>query len=167
MCDATSENKTQYFSFADPGCPWKKLTRERLQAQHDALDKALGKGTKSAWAEASKATGLDSKETAFDLIPFCNYLKASTYDITHDDPEGPGRDHLYLMIHHALYNWGITLSRFNELVGMYPFLHSDDTHNFRCMCSTALAISYYSLVGPSVIGYFPDSQSKVLGPSSS
>ena len=167
MCDATSENKTQYFGFSDPGCPWKKLTTELLQAQHAQLDEALRRGTKTAWAQASKDTGLNSKETAFDLIPFCNYLKASTYDITHDEPEGPGRGHLYLMIHHALYNWGITMDEFNELVGMYPFLHSDDTHNFRCMCGNALAMSHHRLVGPSVAGCFLEDLPKVWDLSSS
>jgi hypothetical protein len=125
-CDCTSANKAQWFSVNDDNCQWRAITTDELLQQRKRITDATQPGLPQArYNEASKDTGLNRDDDAFEGVPWWDSTKAAWNDWMHGEPEGPCKDHEYLLIHNGVLKGYFSVQKFCQLVHRFPFLIED------------------------------------------
>lgn len=119
-CTALNSNKHKCFSVTDPASPWKPITRQVLEDQRKNLKQARASSV-TEFTRVSKETGLNDDQDAFEGIPWWDSSKAAYNDWFHGEPEGPVKDHEYLLIQHGIRVGMFTWKQFIQAMSRFAY----------------------------------------------
>jgi hypothetical protein len=118
-CTCKNTNKHLCFSVHDEDSPWEPITTRVLEEQRQLLKDV--EGNAKEWQKVSKETGLNHYESTFHGIPWFDETKQAYNDYFHGEPEGPVKDHVYLVTQHGIAAGYFTLQQFINAVSQFPY----------------------------------------------
>ena len=119
-CTAKNDNKHKCFSCEASDCPWQPIDRQLLAQQRRELQ--VAKACSAAeFARVSKNTGLNETRDAFEGCPWFDSTLNCYNDWFHGEPEGPLKDHTYLLIQHGIKEGYFSFRQFLRLCSQFPY----------------------------------------------